>query len=263
MKKILKKLIPSQVWLWLIGVRCKLIRIQEEVYYFVAMKYYRNTFKMPRFLRIKLVYAVHNYSMIDMKGLLTTYDIAMLAKDEEGCFIECGVARGGCGALMAMILDNHILNDRHTWLFDSYEGLPKPGDKDKEVSVNVPKDRHSMVLSEGYCLGTLQEVNNILYHHFNLDKKYVHTVKGWFDKTLPEYKNKVGRVALLKLDADWYESVKCCIENLWDNVVVGGYIYIDDYHLSGCQKAILEFLHDKRLMPVITSDGRGGAWFRK
>ncbi|MFH2028062.1 MAG: TylF/MycF/NovP-related O-methyltransferase, partial [Nanoarchaeota archaeon] len=114
-----------------------------------------------------------------------------------------------------------------------------------------------------YCLGTLQEVHQMLYVHFGLDRRYVHTVKGWFNKTLPEYKNKIGKVALLKLDADWYESVKCCLDNLWDNIVEGGYIYIDDYHLSGCQKAISEHINNKGIKPVIYPDGRGGAWFRK
>ena len=73
-------------------------------------------------------------------------------------------------------------------------------------------------------------------------------VKGWFQDTLPKYKDKIGAIAVLRVDADWYESTKCCLENLYDNVVTGGYIFVDDYgFVTGCKKATDNFLTNKKL----------------
>jgi len=44
------------------------------------------------------------------------------------------------------------------------------------------------------------------------------------------------------MDADWYGSTKAILENLYDQVISGGYIQIDDYgHWEGCRQAIIEF----------------------
>jgi len=76
----------------------------------------------------------------------------------------------------------------------------------------------------------------------------VSLVKGWFQDTLPEYKDRMGAVALLRLDGDWYESTKCCLENLYDNVVPGGYVIIDDYGaLTGCKEAVDDFLNERNI----------------
>lgn len=44
------------------------------------------------------------------------------------------------------------------------------------------------------------------------------------------------------LDCDWYESVKVCLDHLYDRVSPGGLIQIDDYgHWKGARKAVNEF----------------------
>jgi hypothetical protein len=45
------------------------------------------------------------------------------------------------------------------------------------------------------------------------------------------------------LDGDWYESVKMCLESLYDKVSPGGVIQFDDYgHWAGARKAVDEFM---------------------
>jgi asparagine synthase (glutamine-hydrolysing) len=47
----------------------------------------------------------------------------------------------------------------------------------------------------------------------------------------------------LHVDGDWYESVKVCLESLYDKVSPGGVIQFDDYaHWAGARKAVDEFL---------------------
>lgn len=203
--------------------------------------------------------------MVGRTGLLATYDIARKVEDNniEGCFVECGVARGGCSVLMAMVAKKSM-NGRKMWLFDSFEGLPKPTVEDGFlVKTNPGGNRSNSVLHEGYCLGTFEQVANLLFSEFKLDKENVIMVKGWFQDTLPGSKAKIGKISFLRMDGDWYSSTKCCLENLYDNVVTDGYIFIDDYHLAGCRKAVDEFLHKNRINVRLTFDDRGGSYFNK
>ena len=76
-------------------------------------------------------------------------------------------------------------------------------------------------------------------------RERIHLIKGWFDKTLPNYE---GRIALLHLDCDLYESYKLSLEILYDKVQPGGIIMFDEYgdvRWPGAIKAIDEFFHDK------------------
>ena len=67
-------------------------------------------------------------------------------------------------------------------------------------------------------------------------------VAGWFEKTLPEVRIE-GGIALFLLDADWYESTLACLEALYDRVVPGGVIIVDDYYTwDGCARAGHDFL---------------------
>jgi len=81
---------------------------------------------------------------------------------------------------------------------------------------------------------------------------------------LPENGPLMGSIALLRIDADWYESVKCCLEHLYDRVVPGGLVIIDDYgSCFGAQKAVDEFLARRSLRVTLVHDRRGGCHFRK
>jgi hypothetical protein len=215
------------------------------------------------------------YTMVGRKGLIETWHVVHQAEDNHilGCLVECGVARGGTVALMVynslLRRTTQHLPQRDAWLFDSFEGLPEPTAEDGVLRKPQGKDRSSWDLAKGYCLGTLEQVDDLLFNRFGFDRDKVHLVKGWFQDTLPEYRERVGDIAVLRIDGDWYESTKCCLENLYDNVVDGGYIIIDDYALVGCRKAMDEFFAvdedfaGKIWKPEVVLDGRGGAWFRK
>jgi hypothetical protein len=66
---------------------------------------------------------------------------------------------------------------------------------------------------------------------------------GWFQDTVPNAGSSMGPIALLRLDGDWYDSTKVCLNHLYGKVSRYGVIVVDDYgHFDGCRKAVDEFI---------------------
>lgn len=208
------------------------------------------------------IFKVMPYSLVGASGLEATCDAVYDVEKRglPGSLVECGVARGGSAALMSLVAAQ-FGNRREIWLFDSFEGLPEPTSHD---FVGDRTGFHIRDLPKGSCLGKLEQVEWLLFNKMRLDRKKITLVKGWFESTLSQYMTIIGAIAVLRIDADWYESVKCCLDSFYDNVMPGGYIIIDDYgSCFGARKAVDEFLSDRKLQVQLVSDGRGGCCFVK
>jgi hypothetical protein len=217
----------------------------------------------------KNIFHVMPYSLVGVGGLEVTYKTVKDACERNipGDLIELGVARGGCAALMASVAFNKEIcgkMDRKLWLFDSYEGLPEPTAMDFNPELGDGTGDHVRPLPKGSCLGQLDEVKHLMFNKNDFPRDKIEFVKGWFDKTLPVTKKQIEQIAVLRIDADWYESTKCCLENLYDKVTSGGYLIVDDYQSCyGCRRAVDEFIQNRHLDPDIKFDGRGGCYFNK
>jgi O-methyltransferase len=166
----------------------------------------------------------------------------------DGSFVECGVAKAGAVSMMALAAGN-----RSVWGFDSFEGMPPLSEGDKG----------SGQYQVGWNLsGGLAEAHRTL-RRFRANKPNVRLVKGWFQDTLP--KHDVGQIAILRLDNDWYESTKYCLERLYDSVQPGGYIIIDDYFtFTGCKDAVDEFRAARGITaPLVTVEPDSEVYWRK
>ena len=151
-----------------------------------------------------------------------------------GALVECGTWRGGCLAFMAKAME--LLGDsRFAWAFDSFEGMPKPGSNDGRTE-------HEWWYP-GWCTATVDEFWDTI-ELIGLDRERVRAVKGWFEESFKKVGNdEVGPIALLRLDADWYESQMACLRKWWPNVSLGGLVVSDDYHVwKGDRLAFDEFL---------------------
>jgi O-methyltransferase len=214
--------------------------------------------------RAKSIYNVMPYSLVGASGLEATFDAALDLTNRgiEGDFVECGVARGGCAALLATVASGNV-PPRKVWLFDSFEGLPSPTSEDYGRN-GGSTGQHIRPLERGSCLGTKEQVEWLLFTRFGFEQDSIFLVKGWFQDTLPLQTDRIGRISLLRIDGDWYESTTCCLENLYDQVVPGGYIIVDDYGVCyGCKKAVHEFFDKKNIQPRLIPDTRGGVRFSK
>jgi hypothetical protein len=159
----------------------------------------------------------------------------------EGDMVECGVSIGH-GALLFLLLSEYVGKERTYYGFDSFEGFPDPVEKDELTPITdhsywaTPPDLVLRVLRDG----RVPE---------ETIKNRVRLVKGFFEDTLPKYD---GKIALLHLDCDLYESYVTALNTLYRKVVPGGIIMFDEYNdprWPGGKKAIDEFFADKPEKP--------------
>jgi len=187
------------------------------------------------------------YTMVGLDRLKKLREL-IRRLDEEGVagdIVECGTCNGGSGALMAHTVSQGS-RPRHVWLLDSFQGLPPATEQDGADAQQWT----------GFCRGSQSSVRSVL-QKLAVPEQSVTLVPGWFNETLPTL--EVGEIALLHIDADWYESVLDVLEALYDRVVDGGYVVLDDYgYWEGCSRAWKDFCDRRGLqLELIDIDGTG------
>jgi len=236
------------------------------VFLFTIFQYIRGTPLRDylNFERYFLFLKVSPFTMVPYLRLTNVYNLAgvMEKKKIKGAFVECGVWKGGCSAIMAYVARK---SERKIWLFDSFEGMPEASEKDGPEAKELARNRFGSELKPvGTNVATIADCEEILFNKLHLNKKNIIFRKGWFQDALPKSKFEVGDVAILRIDADWYESTKYCLENLYDNVVPGGCIIIDDYgYYQGCKLAVDEFIKKRKLSVKINKIDGVGIFFQK
>jgi O-methyltransferase len=226
--------------------------------------------------RTRSIFRVLPNTMLPAPRLVNAYNVMEEIEQRglAGAVVECGVWAGGGIGLMASVSKAHRNRSRVFHLFDSFEGLPQPSTEDVDV-VDVFRAQHpeldvadgaeaSALTAIGACAAPLEDVNELFFGALKIDRSQVRIHQGWFQETVPGAVSAIGPVAVLRIDGDWYESTKICLEQLYGSVVDGGFVIIDDYGtFVGCAQAVDEFLAarapDVRLIDI---DGEG-VYFRK
>ena len=214
-------------------------------------------------LRRNLLFSkVMTRTLVSYDRLLNAMELAAAVEREgiAGSFVECGVWRGGVAGLLAM-----CARGRQTHLFDSFEGLPNPTAEDGvRADETGIADRDGALKAIGVYVATLPDVETFLFDDLHLDRKAIQLHVGWFQNTMPAVKASLGPIALLRIDADWYESVKVCLDQLYANVTPGGYVILDDYGMyPGCKQAFDEFAAANHLNVALHRIDETGVWFQK
>ena len=150
-----------------------------------------------------------------------------------GDIVECGVWRGGSAMLAALTLIENKQTSRKIYLYDTYEGMPEPTDKDIDIH-GVPY-RSLWKKEKDLLTVSLDEVKENM-HATGYPIENIIFVKGMVEDTIP--RTIPNQVALLRLDTDLYESTYHELVHLYPKVVPQGVIIIDDYgHFQGAQEA--------------------------
>jgi hypothetical protein len=169
-----------------------------------------------------------------------------------GDLIEAGVWRGGAAIFMRAILAAFGVTDRTVFVADSFQGLPPPN------SAMYPQDR-SADWHQVTFLAVSQETVQANFSKYGLLDDQVVFLKGWFKDTLPNA--PIRRLAVLRIDADMYESTTDVLIHLYPKVSVGGFCIIDDYAIPNCQHAVDDFRARMKIdSPLEQIDSTGVFW---
>ena len=196
---------------------------------------------------IALIEQVKPYTMTTperIRSLIHAIEYLHAAK-LEGAIVECGVWRGGSMMVAARTLQRLGDSGRALWLYDTFEGMSAPTEHDVSNKGTKAADkfekRRTGEDSSTWCLASLEEVRGNV-ESTGYPRDLVRYVKGKVEDTLPA-QLPPGRIALLRLDTDWYESTLHELETLYPLLIPGGVLIIDDYgDWSGARKAVDEFL---------------------
>jgi O-methyltransferase len=225
--------------------------------------------------QLSAIFNVLPNTMLPMPRLFDAYD-AIVSVNREGLLgdvVECGVWNGGCVGLMALANAAEPGPKRKFHLFDSFQGLPQPSSDDMDV-IDDFKDRHpeldlrnksNCLTPIGACVGNSQpSVEHFLVKQLGISKEDLVFHVGWFQDTVPFASQAISNIALLRLDGDWYDSTKACLEGLYGKVVQNGYVIIDDYGtFSGCRKAVNEFFEKNGIHAEVSYSDSECISFRK
>ena len=135
-----------------------------------------------------------------------------------GSFVECGVWKGGSCMMMANTLLENKQFDREIWLYDTFDGMTNLTDEDIEVETQIKGMELLKDLDK-----TTDKLNMWAYAPKDLviknmrstryPEKNIKYIEGRVEQTLSD--NNPGKIALLRLDTDWYESTKIELEVLY------------------------------------------------
>ena len=188
---------------------------------------------------IQLYQLVSEYSMVDWQRAYSVYSSVRYVLDAgiPGDFAECGVWKGGACMLMALTLLRHGATDRMIYLFDTFAGMAPPTAADvsmdgKKQAAALWEQRQAGDHNE-WCYAGVEEVRANLART-GYPPKYLRFVRGRVEETLPAA--APARLALLRLDTDWYQSTYHELTHLYPRLSPGGVLILDDYSYWQGQK---------------------------
>lgn len=180
------------------------------------------------------------HTLVGLSGLdnLERCAARVFADGVPGDFLEAGVCHGGASIFLRALQVAYGEEARSTWLADSFAGVPPPS-HDLDADLDLTEERLPWMAAD------LDAVRaNVATYGLLSDR--VRFLPGLFAETLPAA--PVDQLAILRIDADLYSSTRTVLDELYDRVVPGGYVIVDDYGcLEPCRRAVDAFLDERGL----------------
>ncbi|MBA4197791.1 MAG: macrocin O-methyltransferase [Chitinophaga sp.] len=168
----------------------------------------------------------------------------------EGDIVECGVWKGGSMMAIAETLKQLGDTNRQLFLYDTFAGMTAPTEEDvdqlnrdanSQLKDDIDKKTESIVWAYSGLEEVKANIKKIQYPYVN-----IHFIEGDILQTIPA--QLPGKIALLRLDTDWYESTKHEMIHLYPLLQKSGVLIIDDYGFwKGSRKAVDEYLEANKI----------------
>lgn len=185
---------------------------------FFLLRIFRNTKRVP----CASSFAEH---------LMMITRIFQIPKGSEGVVTEFGCFKGGSTVNLSLACR---MTGRRLFIFDSFEGLPEPTEQDKNHLVVDDKEIHTY--AKGAFCGPLEVVKANITKRGAIE--VCSFIKGYFDKTLPAFKEKV---VFSFMDVDLIASLEPCVRHIWPLMQDGSYLFVHEAH----HKEIAAMFFDK------------------
>jgi O-methyltransferase len=146
----------------------------------------------------------------------------------DGAIVECGVWRGGSmmAAARTLLAMGNATYD--LYLFDTFAGMTAPSKRDRTWSGESADVLLQAAREDDWvrAVAPLAAVRAAL-EQTGYPTERLHLVEGPVETTIPGFAPE--RIAILRLDTDWYASTRHELEHLYPRLAHGGVIIIDDY----------------------------------
>lgn len=164
----------------------------------------------------------------------------------RGSTAECGVYRGvSSGILCRRLAETYAPSERH-FGFDSFQGLPEPGEHDYLPDGTTVWAQGQLAVSQDQVAALLAEF------------PFCELVPGWLPDSLAAASEHEFR--FVHIDVDLYESTRGCLEFFYPKLVPGGVILFDDHGFADCPGARLaanEYFAEKEDQVIDLATGQG------
>lgn len=184
--------------------------------------------------------AVKRFTVTGPAAVFTLCDAVrhVVRANIPGAFVECGVFMGG-SSMAAALTAKHLDADLDIHLFDTFEGMPPPTERDAFVLASRPVLGFNPKTGEPWTRCDEETVRANMAKT-GYDPSRLHFHRGMVESTIPD--RAPGQISVLRLDTDWYESTKHELVHLWPRLSPGGILIIDDYgEFTGARDAVDEY----------------------
>jgi O-methyltransferase len=198
---------------------------------------------------LEIVQSVKPYTLTSEERVAALVNAVAYIADHKvaGAIAECGVWRGGSMMALALTLLHHGDSGRQLYLYDTFEGMSEPTERDQTFDGESAKAQlaRDPVGTGIWCHSPIEDVRtNVLSTGY--PEENVHFIQGKVEETLPSQRPE--GLALLRLDTDWYESTKHELIHLFPLLDPRGVLIIDDYgHWKGARQAVDEYISENKL----------------
>jgi hypothetical protein len=166
-----------------------------------------------------------------------------------GDFVECGVWKGGSSMIIARTLLRMKDIHRKIYLYDTFEGMTKPTEKDVAIADGFPSiiswERKQRNNDKKWAFSPIRKVRkNMLSTGY--PQENILFVKGKVEITIPD--TVPSKIALLRLDTDWYESTYHELKHLFPLLSNRGVLIVDDYGFyAGAKEAVDNYFEENNI----------------
>jgi len=194
-------------------------------------------------LTIEIAQLLNRCAKLGMQDFASLIHICHYVLETEklpGDIVEFGCYKGDTAKLIT------ALTTKPLWVYDSFQGLPDTGET---------------------TAGEMASSVEALVENFQANKLRLPGIKkGWFSQWSPQ--DVPAQISFAHLDGDLYSSTMDSLRLIYDRLVPGAIVLIDDYddrvnrEWHGVRNATYEFFVDKAEKPVLLGGIQGQYLFK-